>query len=109
MEGIGWFGSRVSGNFPRVKAEKRARFLVLFVLVDEAANLSSCTSRNPDTRNGKPSHNGKLVYDNDRRRCNHGKGKFLCSNSAPFNTSNALESFRICRSIFDRAYKTVNA
>lgn len=61
--------------------------------VDGAANLSSCASRNPDTKNGKPSHNGKPVYDNDRRRCNDEKGEFLRSNSAPFNATTTLESF----------------
>lgn len=41
MEGIGWFGSRVSGNFPRVKAEKRAGFLlVLFLLVSQRRGRS---------------------------------------------------------------------
>lgn len=60
--------------------------------MDEAANLSSCTSRNPDTRNGKPSHNGKLVYDNDRRpRCN--------DENSSVQILRHSESFR---SIFDR-------
>lgn len=67
---IGCSGSEVSGNFPRVKLEKRAGFLVLFVLVshvdfdglDHAANLSSCTARNPDRGLVQGAYNGTALW-----------------------------------------------
>lgn len=88
--------------------EKRAGFLVLFVLVshadfvvvDEAANLSSCTARNPDREIG----NGKSL----QWTVLYGNGSWLMAMVVPIASVQRRKNPLVC-SILDNPDYSINS